>query len=141
MNLRTFKNKFKNMISKKETITKDFEDSHNLNKIGVFSIPSDPDSGLILTPHTLMLVAYMILEGHPEMFSSYIQYINFFMGRGLRSKIPEVDKKIQEIQLDLNLEVRKAIYSYNGCGNVYTQMIPSGERNDLGKPTPTGKKE
>jgi hypothetical protein len=143
MDLKIFKRKFKSMIGmnptlKKETIINDFDKNHNVNKIGVFSMPSDPDSGLILTPHTLMLVAYMILESHPEIFSSYVQYVNFFMGRGLRSKIDKVDEKIREIKLNLNLEVRKAIYSYNGCGNVYTQMIPVENRLDIGKPTMTG---
>lgn len=148
MKLETFKSKFKSMMgmnpalrkpTNKETIMKEFDKNHNVNKIGVFSIPADPDSGLVLTPHTLMHVAYLILEMHPEIFSSYCQYVNFFMGRGLRSKIDSVDRKIQEIKLALNLEVRKAIYSYNGCGNVFAQMIPSENRTEIGKPTMTGK--
>lgn len=130
----------KNQESLKEkTLQQEFGDTHNLNKVGVFSMNVDPDTGMVLTPNTLMHIAYMILEGHPEIFSSYIQYINFFMGKGIRSKVKDVDDKIMAIKLKLNLEVRKAVYSYNGCGNVYCQFIKNDIVGDVNKPTFTGK--
>lgn len=111
------------MKSRKETVQDEFAKTKSLNKIGVLSIAVDKDTELYLTPHTLMYIAYMIPELHPEIFSAYEQFTNFFMGKGVRSEVKEIDEKIQAIRGKLNFETRKAIWSYKISGNLYAQMF------------------
>lgn len=115
--------RFKFWGPKRETVMDDFTKTKNLNKIGLLGVAVDKDTELYLSPHQLMFFSYMIVEMHPEIMSSYVQYTNFFVGKGLRSRNTEIDAKILAIKLKLNIELKKAVWNYLLTGNVYAQRF------------------
>lgn len=121
----SFVNRVKGFFSKsnlRETIEKDFERTKDLNKLGILGVPVDKDTEMFLTPHNLMFLAYMIVELHPEIMSSYMQYVNFFVGKGLRSKDPKVDVRLVSNH-EINLELKKFVWNYLITGNAYVQKF------------------
>lgn len=120
-NIKSFFNRLGN--TKKETIRDEYRKDKDLNALGVLGIAVDKETEIFLTPQTLMFLAYMMLEIHPELASSYIQYTNFFIGKGLRSKNKLVDDKIKANKVKINNEFKKSVYNYLSVGNVYIQKF------------------
>lgn len=133
----SFTERIKNFFNfgKRETIDEEFAKTKELNKLGILGVPIDKETEMFLTPHTLMFLAYMIVELHPEIFSSYQQYVNFFIGKGLRSRNAEVDSKLQKNH-NINLEIKKFTWNYLVAGNAFTQKF---YEVDVSKTVPTTK--
>jgi hypothetical protein len=98
------------------------QNTKSLNEFGVKTMPFDSEIDMLLTPQQLKFLSYAIVENHPEFYSSYRSYANFFVGKGVYSDNKEVTEYLEKNRY-LQKEVKKAAWNYLITGDAYVQLI------------------